>query len=362
MNFDHGDATREPGDAGCHRADAGLRPRRHAATTSGRSGRSPCAPFSRSSNVDPIDASSSMLPDSLPAPLSRASRTPDLSDSGRIRTWQTAVRSRSWVPERLSATGRSTTLANTSAHTTQPDYGCDAAGRTGGPDLEDSIGRRRLLFGILGAGRPLRRELRATVGDGATPDRAPHAQLRRRRDLGVLSRAGDRGSNRRRPAWGGDGRRPRRLRSVGVTPAAARSERCLRGFRSGSLLNRHHYRHAMRTAANDVDTAFCEAEVLLLRVDPALGSHQLDGYVREGHSHRRAIRRTAMVRRKKEWAGLLVALPARANELRLLLSATMVDEFLDPVVVPDVQVPGIARRVAALRRVFHRHQLRRALS
>src|SRR5262245_9244701 len=95
----------------------------------------------------------------------------------------------------------------------------------------------------------------------------------------------------------------------------------------------------------------------LLRVDPAVGSRQLDGYLRQGDSHGRAIRRTAMVRRKKERAGFLVALPGRTNELRLLLSATMVDEVLDPVVVPDVQVPSIARRVAALGRVFHRHQL-----
>src|SRR5262249_3697553 len=101
---------------------------------------------------------------------------------------------------------------------------------------------------------------------------------------------------------------------------------------------------------------------VLLRFDPALGSRQLDGHVREGHSHWRAVRRTAMFRRKKERAGFLVALPARADELRLLLSATMVDEPLHPVVVPDVQVPGIARRVAALGRVFHRHLLRRALS
>src|SRR5262250_2223840 len=91
------------------------------------------------------------------------------------------------------------------------------------------------------------------------------------------------------------------------------------------------------------------SECFLLRVDPALGSRQLDGHVRQGHSHRRAIRRTAMVRRKKEWASVFVAFPGRADELRLGRSATMVDEILDPVVAADVQIPGISGRVASLR-------------
>src|SRR5262249_33251287 len=68
-----------------------------------------------------------------------------------------------------------------------------------------------------------------------------------------------------------------------------------------------------------------------------------------------------MLRRKKERAGLLVALPTRADELRLGLPTTMVDEFLDPIVRPDVEVPGVPRRVATGRRILDRYQLRRAL-
>src|SRR5438132_10731856 len=41
----------------------------------------------------------------------------------------------------------------------------------------------------------------------------------------------------------------------------------------------------------------------------------------------------------------------------------MIGEFLDSPIRPEVKIPSISRRVAAnLRRIFHRHQLRRTLS
>src|SRR5229473_5197926 len=69
-----------------------------------------------------------------------------------------------------------------------------------------------------------------------------------------------------------------------------------------------------------------------------------------------------MLRREKERARFLVARPTHYNDTwhRAFWGPPMIDEFFDSVVRPDVQIPSISRRVAAVR-IFYCHQLRRTL-
>src|SRR5882762_7417993 len=69
-----------------------------------------------------------------------------------------------------------------------------------------------------------------------------------------------------------------------------------------------------------------------------------------------------MVRRDKERSSFLVALPRCDDGAWLLRPAAVVDELLDAVIFADVEVPGIAGRVTAVRGILHRHQLSRAVA
>src|ERR1700723_824073 len=101
----------------------------------------------------------------------------------------------------------------------------------------------------------------------------------------------------------------------------------------------------------------------LFRVDPGVRPRQLDGHIRKENSRRLAVRRSAMVRRKEQRAGFLVARPGGCEVARWFGSAAMIDELPPPPIPPDVKIPCVSRRVATnLRRVFHRDKLRRTLS
>src|SRR5712664_767668 len=101
----------------------------------------------------------------------------------------------------------------------------------------------------------------------------------------------------------------------------------------------------------------------LLRVHPSVRPRYLDGHIREENSRRLAVRRSAMVRREEQRASLLVARPSGCDVARWFGSATMINELLDSPIRPDVKIPSVSRRVATnLRRIFHRHELRRTLS
>src|SRR6185369_10919952 len=56
----------------------------------------------------------------------------------------------------------------------------------------------------------------------------------------------------------------------------------------------------------------------------------------------------------------LVTLPRCDDRARLLRSAAMIDELLHTAVVADVEIPGVAGRVTAVRWILHRDQLGRA--
>src|SRR5262245_18653946 len=67
----------------------------------------------------------------------------------------------------------------------------------------------------------------------------------------------------------------------------------------------------------------------LLRVHPLIGSRHLDGHIRKENSRRLAVRRTAMVRREKDRASLLVARPGSGDIAWLLGSAPMINKLRD---------------------------------
>src|SRR5215467_9949555 len=100
----------------------------------------------------------------------------------------------------------------------------------------------------------------------------------------------------------------------------------------------------------------------LLRVNPGVRSRQLGRDVRKEDPQRLAVRRTAVFRRDEERTSLLVALPRRGDDARLLRPAAVVDHLLDAVVFADVEVPGVAGRVTAFRRILYRDQLGRAVA
>src|SRR5262249_5939490 len=187
---------------------------------------------------------------------------------------------------------------------------------------------------------------------------------------------------------GGLLRRPRadrRRRGAGLEGAPERRTADLRGPSAGHTQYRHYECRARRgeaaagrplrglrpdvpVVARNVPPALgTPARVnglregsFLLGVDPAVGPRQLDGHIRERHPHGRAISAPGRFGGKRGGAGLFVAPPRGEHERGFIPPATMIDEILDSVVVPDVKVPSISRRVAALRRIFYRHQLRGA--
>ena len=89
----------------------------------------------------------------------------------------------------------------------------------------------------------------------------------------------------------------------------------------------------------------------------------LNRHIRKEDSHGLSVPRCPLViGGKKQWAGLFIALPRSRIEARESLSGTVVDEFLESLVFANVEFPGVAGRVAALRRVFHHDSSRGLLT
>src|SRR6202030_3890148 len=69
-----------------------------------------------------------------------------------------------------------------------------------------------------------------------------------------------------------------------------------------------------------------------LRVDPSVRAPQLDSHIRKGKVQGSSIRRTAVLRRDQEWAGMLVAFPRCDDKVRPLGSPVLEKQLLDAVI------------------------------
>ena len=73
----------------------------------------------------------------------------------------------------------------------------------------------------------------------------------------------------------------------------------------------------------------------------------LTSHIRIEESHRIAVHWPGTIRRDKQRASALVALPTSDDESWPSDSTTMVGELLHSLIRPDVQFPSVARRIAA---------------
>src|SRR5215510_7685185 len=64
-----------------------------------------------------------------------------------------------------------------------------------------------------------------------------------------------------------------------------------------------------------------------------------------------------MLGREQNWTCLLVACPSCEDAAGRLGPATVIDKVHDAVVCTNVEVPGVAGRVAAIRGILYREQL-----
>src|SRR5215469_16980745 len=93
-----------------------------------------------------------------------------------------------------------------------------------------------------------------------------------------------------------------------------------------------------------------------LRIYPLIRSHHLHRYIRKEDAHGLSIvRRALVIGGKEQWTGLLIPLPGAGITFGRAGSGPREDEFLQSVVFANIERPGVARRVATLRRIFHHH-------
>lgn len=88
---------------------------------------------------------------------------------------------------------------------------------------------------------------------------------------------------------------------------------------------------------------------------------RIDEERRARDDHHQPLRQIYLSRREicpnKRSHPCLVALPFCGNEFWPPGSTAMIGEFLDSLIRPDLQVPSVARRITALRGIFHYHFL-----
>src|SRR5579862_3493821 len=94
----------------------------------------------------------------------------------------------------------------------------------------------------------------------------------------------------------------------------------------------------------------------LLRIHPVIRARQLDSHIREEKMQRLAVRCAAVFRRNQERASFLIALPRCQDVARLGVPSVLEMQYLDALILPDEQVPGVAGRVSAAG-ILHRYQV-----
>src|SRR5262249_22047575 len=106
----------------------------------------------------------------------------------------------------------------------------------------------------------------------------------------------------------------------------------------------------------------CEVSRYSAGADPLFGSRHFHRNIRKENPQGLSISLPLVIGGEEQRPGLLVVLPRRDVNAREAGTGPVVNDFLESLVLADVQLPGIAGRVATLRRELHHHSRRGLLT